>query len=89
MYWLRGKRTERRRAEARVLRQEAEDRARRAEERDALAQDLAKRARKEREHAEKLSERAGKLDPDAVEARRDERGAGRGRMLRRERDRSR
>jgi len=72
-YWLRGKRTERRRAQARVLRQEADDRSRRAEERDALAEDLANRAREERERAEKLTERAGKLDPDDGRGASDER----------------
>jgi uncharacterized protein HemX len=79
-YWLRGRRTERRRAQARVLRQEADDRSRRAEERDALAEDLANRAREEREHAEKLTERAGKLDPA---------GDGRGSSDERERDQTR
>jgi hypothetical protein len=90
-YWWRGKRTERRRAEARVLRQEAEDRSRRAEERDALAEDLAKRAREEREHAEKLADRAGKLDPDSGSARKDDGGRDRdrGRGRRRQRHRSR
>ena len=57
------RRVERRRAEARVLRQEADERTRRAEEREAVAGDIADEARAERERAQKLAERAGKLDP--------------------------
>ena len=89
LYWWRGKRTERRRAEARVLRQEAEDRARRAEERDSMAQDLAERAREEREQADKLANRAGKLDPDAADSRKDDRGRDRSRGFGRDRERHR
>jgi hypothetical protein len=57
------RRAERRRAEARVLRQEADERTRRAEEREAVAGHIADEARAEREHAQKLAKRAGKLDP--------------------------
>jgi hypothetical protein len=59
---VRRRRVERRRAEARILRQEAEDRARRADEREALAGDIAEEAREERERARRLEQRAGKLD---------------------------
>jgi hypothetical protein len=57
------RRVERRRAEAHVLRQEADERTRRAEEREAVAGHIAAEAREEREHAQKLEQRAGKLDP--------------------------
>jgi hypothetical protein len=57
------RRVERRRAEARVLRQEADERTRRAEEREAVAGHIADEARAEREQAKKLAQRAGKLDP--------------------------
>ena len=57
------RRVERRRAEARVLRQEADERTRRAEEREAVAGHIADEARAEWEQAKKLAQRAGKLDP--------------------------
>jgi septal ring factor EnvC (AmiA/AmiB activator) len=57
------RRIERRRAQARVLREEAQQRVSRAEERDSLAGSLAAEAKQEREHAQKLEQRAGKLDP--------------------------
>jgi flagellar biosynthesis/type III secretory pathway M-ring protein FliF/YscJ len=60
------RRVERRRAEARVLRQEADERTRRAEEREAVAGKIADEAREEREHAENLAQRAGKLDPSSA-----------------------
>jgi len=57
------RRVERRRAEARVLREEADERTRRADEREALAGSIADEAHEEREQAQKLHRRAGKLDP--------------------------
>jgi flagellar biosynthesis/type III secretory pathway M-ring protein FliF/YscJ len=66
------RRVERRRAEARVLRQEAEERAHRAEEREALAGDIANQAREERKEADKLARRAGKLDPGPDRGRRED-----------------
>lgn len=57
------RKVERRRAEAHVLRQEADERTRRAEEREAVASRIAEEAHEEREQARKLEQRAGKLDP--------------------------
>jgi predicted Holliday junction resolvase-like endonuclease len=61
---LRGRIDEKRRAQAHKLRQEAENRARRANEREAVAKDIASQAREERELADSLQERAAKIDPD-------------------------
>jgi flagellar biosynthesis/type III secretory pathway M-ring protein FliF/YscJ len=57
------RRIERRRAEARVLREEAQQRLSRAEERESVAGSIAAEAKEERKHAQKLEQRAGKLDP--------------------------
>jgi hypothetical protein len=46
------------------LRSEAGERARRAQEREALAEEQAERAQKEREAAESRLERADEIDPD-------------------------
>ena len=60
----RQRRLETKRLEAGELRQEAELRARRADERQALAEEQAEAARRERVEAESRLERADQVDPD-------------------------
>jgi hypothetical protein len=58
------RRVVKKREEARDLRQEAEVRTRRAEEREALAQEQADRAEAERREAAEVGARAAEIDPD-------------------------
>jgi len=58
------RRVVKKREEARDLRQEAEVRTRRAEEREALAQEQADRAEVERREAAEVGARAAEIDPD-------------------------
>jgi flagellar biosynthesis/type III secretory pathway M-ring protein FliF/YscJ len=60
----RERRIESKRAEAGELRQEAQSRAQRADERQALAEEQAEQARRERLEAESRLERADDVDPD-------------------------
>jgi Flp pilus assembly protein TadB len=55
---------ENKRVEAHELRQEADMRARRAEERELVAQEQAEQAQRERSGAEEAAERARRVDPD-------------------------
>jgi hypothetical protein len=52
------------RVEAGELRQQAESRSRRADERQAIAQEQAEEARLERLRAEEAAQRASRVDPD-------------------------
>jgi hypothetical protein len=52
------------REEATELRGEAEMRASRASEREAIAEEQAEQARREREEAEERARRADRVDPD-------------------------
>lgn len=58
------RRLEGKREEASELRDDAQTRARRAEEREALAQEQAERAKEERLAADEQLQRADKVDPD-------------------------
>jgi Tfp pilus assembly protein PilO len=60
----RQRRLEGKRVEATELRQEAQSRVQRADERQALAEEQAERARRERAEAESRLERADEVDPD-------------------------
>ena len=60
----RQRRLESKRVEAGELRQEAQSRAQRADERQALAEEQAEQARRERVEAESRLERADEVDPD-------------------------
>jgi Flp pilus assembly protein TadB len=60
----RDRRIENKRVEARELRQEAEMRTRRADERELVAQEQAEQAQRERSGAEEAAERARRVDPD-------------------------
>jgi flagellar biosynthesis/type III secretory pathway M-ring protein FliF/YscJ len=66
---MRGRLADKRRAEAHKLRQEAQNRAVRAQERESVAEDIAAQAREERERSASLHERADRLDPDRNEVR--------------------
>jgi FtsZ-interacting cell division protein ZipA len=62
---MRDRRLEGKRVEATELRQEADERARHAAERESLAEEQAERARRERAEAEAQARRADEIDPDA------------------------
>lgn len=61
----RERRVESKRVEAGELRQEAQVRTQRADEREGIAQEQAEQARRERLEAESELERADKVDPDS------------------------
>jgi uncharacterized protein HemX len=63
MLGSRKRNVERRRAEARILRQEADERKRRADEKESVAKEISGQAHEERHLVRKLEERAAKLDP--------------------------
>jgi flagellar biosynthesis/type III secretory pathway M-ring protein FliF/YscJ len=58
------RRVQRKRDEANELRVEADEKAVRARQREALAEEQAERARQEREEAEEQARRADEIDPD-------------------------
>jgi type II secretory pathway component PulM len=60
----RERRLESKRTEAQGLRRQAEQQARRAQERSELADELAERARGERREAQVAARRAAEVDPD-------------------------